>query len=434
MSALRPTVASTAPTALGSRNLRRYLIGQLVSNTGTWMQRAAQDLLALHLTGNSGSAVGVLTALQFLPQTLFGLTGGVIADRFPKRRLLLITQTAMGLQSLLLGFLTVTEMITLPSLCALAVALGAATALDQPARNAFISELVERDRVPPAVSLNSAQFNIARILGPALAGLAVAAVGAGPVFLLNTASYLAVLYGLATIRAEELHTPRAPRPRDSRLADAFRHIAATPELLLPMVLIGFVGTFGLNFQVTIALVAVTVFHTGSAAYGYLSAAYAVGSLIGALRGAARQQPPTAGRLITSTVVFGLLEATVGLMPGYVTFLALLIPTGLAAVTVTITANALTQLGADPHLRGRVMSVYFLVLLGGTPLGAPLVGLVSDTLGARYSLILGGLISATAAPALLALVAARARRSPPPRPLTARDEQTMTKAWDPTRGR
>ncbi|MFD5792992.1 MFS transporter [Streptomyces diastatochromogenes] len=420
--------AHTTRAALGSRNLHRYLAGQLVSNTGTWMQRAAQDLLALHLTGNSGAAVGLLTALQFLPQTLFGLTGGVIADRFPKRRLLLITQTAMAVQSLLLGLSTLTGTITLRSLCALAVALGTATALDQPARNAFISELVDRDRVPGAVSLNAAQFNVARILGPALAGLAVATAGPGPVFLANTASYLAVLYGLMTIRPEELVTPTAAKPHNTGLRDALRHIAATPELLLPITVIGFVGTFGLNFQVTIAVVAATVFHTGSAAFGYLSAAYAAGSLIGALRGAAGGRPPTARNLIASTVVFGLLEATVGLMPGYVTFLILLVPTGLAAVTATTTANALTQLKAEPHLRGRVMSVYFLVLLGGTPFGAPLVGWVSDTLGARYSLILGGLISATAALVLPRLITYRARpskRSGPPSTTVTEEKLTGT---------
>ncbi|MGW7486817.1 MFS transporter [Streptomyces sp. NPDC054786] len=391
------------------RNFRRYLIGQLTSNIGTWMQRAAQDLLVLHLTGNSGSAVGIVTALQFLPQTLFGLTGGVLADRFPKRRLLLITQTAMAVQSLLLGVLILTGAVNLPSVYALAFALGAATALDSPARNAFISELVTRERVAAAVSLNSAQFNVARILGPALAGLTVAAAGTAPVFLGNTASYLAVLYGLITIRTDEPGASREPRRGGTRLPDAFRHITSTPDLLLPISVMGFVGTFGLNFQVTISLVAITVLHTGAAAFGYLSAAYAAGSLIGAIHGADRREPPTARRLVTATIIFGALEAALGLMPGYGTFMALLIPTGFASVTVTTTANALTQLHAQPRLRGRVLSVYFLVLLGGTPLGAPLVGLVSDTLGARSSLILGGLISASSALALSALVTARSRR-------------------------
>ncbi|MGW1894769.1 MFS transporter [Streptomyces sp. NPDC002004] len=394
---------------LGTRNLRRFLIGQLTSNIGTWMQRAAQDLLVLQLTGNSGGAVGVVTALQFLPQTLFGLTGGMLADRFSKRRLLLTTQSAMAVQSLLLGALTVTGTVTLPSVYALAFALGTATALDGPARNAFISELVTREQVASAVGLNSAQFNVARILGPALAGLTVGAAGIGVVFLINAASYAAVLYGLVTLRPEEPRTPVPPRRGRARLPDAFRHIAATPELLLPITVTGIVGTFGLNFQVTISLMAITVFHSGAAAFGCLSAAYATGSLVGAIRGAGRRRPPDARRLVTATVVLGTLETTLGLMPGYGTFMALLIPTGFASVTVTTTANALTQLHVEPRLRGRVLSVYFLVLLGGTPIGAPLVGLASDAFGARSSLILGGLVSAAAGPALMAWVTARSRR-------------------------
>ncbi|GAA3778356.1 MFS transporter [Streptomyces chiangmaiensis] len=394
---------------LAVRNFRRYLLGQLTSNIGTWMQRAAQDLLVLHITGNSGSAVGIVTALQFLPQTLFGLTGGILADRFPKRRLLLLTQAAMGVQSLLLGLLTVTGAVNLLSVYALAFALGTATALDSPARHAYISELVARERVATAVTLNSAQFNVARILGPATAGLTVAIFGTGPVFLVNAASYLAVLYGLITIRSDEPGDHSQPLPGHTRLRDAFRDIASTPELLLPICVIGFVGTFGLNFQVTISLVAITVFHSGAAAFGYLSAAYALGSLIGAIHGASRGKPPTARRLVTTSVVFGGMETALGLMPGYGTFMVLLVPTGFAAVIVTSTANALTQLHSDPHLRGRVMSVYFLVLLGGTPVGAPLVGLVSDALGARSSLVLGGVVSASSALALSVLITGRIRQ-------------------------
>lgn len=411
------STSSRAPmtAALAVRNFRRYLLGQLASNIGTWMQRAAQDLLVLHITGNSGSAVGIVTALQFLPQTLFGLTGGVLADRYPKRRLLLLTQTAMGTQSLLLGLLTVTGAVNLLSVYALAFALGTATAVDSPARNAYISELVDRERVATAVSLNSAQFNVARTIGPALAGLTVAAFGEGPVFLVNSASYLAVLYGLITIRTDGPGGYRRPRPGRTRLRDAFRHIASTPELLLPITLIAFVGTFGLNFQVTISLVAITAFHTGAAAFGYLSAAYAMGSLIGAIYGASCGKTPSARRLISTTIVFGTLEAAQGLMPGYGTFMALLVLTGFAAVMVTTTANALTQLHADPDLRGRVMSVYFLVLLGGTPVGAPLVGLVSDALGARSTLVLGGLISAFSALALSPLITTHRALGLPPRP-------------------
>ncbi|WP_369394314.1 MFS transporter [Streptomyces sp. CG1] len=399
----------TALDTLTIRPFRRYLLGQLTSNTGTWMQRAAQDLLVLHLTGNSGSAVGVVTALQFLPQTLFGLTGGVLADRFPKRRMLLITQTGMAVQSLLLGLLTVTGAVSLWSVYALALALGTATAIDSPARNAFISELVSRDRVPAAVSLNSAQFNVARILGPAAAGLTVAAVGTGPVFLINAVSYLAVLYGLITVPTGTAREHGGAQPGGPWLAEAFRHITATPELLLPIALIAVVGTFGFNFQVTISLVAIKVFHSGTAAFGCLSAAYAAGSLIGAILTAHSGHLPTVRRLVTATALFGALEAALGLMPGYGTFMALLIPSGYAAVTVTTTANALAQLHAGPHLRGRVLSVYFLVLLGGTPIGAPLVGLVSDAFGTRASLILGGLVSALSALAVSGWATARARR-------------------------
>jgi MFS family permease len=402
---------SAALDALTVLPFRRYLLGQLTSNVGTWMQRAAQDWLVLNLTGNSGSAVGVVTALQFLPQTLFGLAGGVLADRFPKRRLLLITQTAMAVQSLLLGLLTVTGAVHLWSVYALALALGAATAADGPARAAFISELVSPERVPAAVSLNSAQFNVARILGPAAAGLTVAAVGTGPVFLVNAVSYLAVLYALSTVPPGAPREPSGPRCGGPWLTDAFRHIIATPELLLPITLIAVVGTFGLNFQVTTSLVAIKVFHSGAAAFGYLSAAYAAGSLVGAIHTAHGGGPPTARRLATWAAVFGALESALGLMPGYGTFMTLLIPTGCAAVTVTTTANALTQLHAAPHLRGRVLSVYFLVLLGGTPVGAPLVGLISDAFGARASLVLGGALSALSAltlPALLTGLRGRVR--------------------------
>ncbi|MFH9657479.1 MFS transporter [Streptomyces sp. NPDC017248] len=404
--------SSAALDTLTIRPFRRYLLGQLTSNIGTWMQRAAQDLLVLHLTGNSGSAVGVVTALQFLPQTLFGLTGGVLADRLPKRRLLLITQTAMAVQSLLLGLLTVTGAVTLWSVHALALTLGTATAVDSPARNAFICELVSRERVPAAISLNSAQFNVARILGPAAAGLTVAVMGTGPVFLINAVSYLAVLYGLISIPPGAPREPSAPQRRGPRLTEAFRHITTTPELLLPITLIAVVGTFGFNFQVTLSLITLKVFHSGAAAFGCLSAAYAAGSLIGAALAAHDGRPPTARRLVTATAVFGVLEAALGLMPGYGTFMALLIPTGCAAVTVTTTANALTQLRAEPHLRGRVLSVYFLVLLGGTPIGAPLVGLVSDAFGTRSCLILGGIVSTASALALSSVIARRRRLDRP----------------------
>lgn len=396
---------STALATLAVRPFRRYLLGQLTSNVGTWMQRAAQDLLVLHLTGNSGSAVGVITALQFLPQTLLGLTGGVLADRFPKRRLLLITQTAMAVQSLLLGLLTVTGAVNLWSLYALALALGTATAVDSPARNAFISELVSRDRVPTAVSLNSAQFNVARILGPAAAGLTVAALGTGPVFLINSVSYLAVLYGLITAPTGAPHEHSGPQHRGPRLTErsatspqprncCSRSLSSPSSALRPQL---------------------PGHHLPRSHQGLPLRRSRLRLPLGRLRGrqphrrrphGPRGQPPTARRLVTATTVFGVLEAALGVMPGYGTFMALLIPTGYAAVTVTTTANALAQLHTEPHLRGRVLSVYFLVLLGGTPIGAPLVGVVSDAFGTRSTLILGGMLSASSALALSPLITKR----------------------------
>jgi MFS family permease len=372
------------------------------------MQRAAQDWLVLQLTHNSGIAVGVTTALQFLPQTLFGLWGGVIADRYPRRRLLLITQTVMGVQALLLGILTLTGAVRTWHVYVLALMLGTAAAIDSPARNAFVADMVNRTQVPEAVGLNTAQFNAARILGPAAAGLMISVLDTGPVFLLNAVSYLAVLAGLLRMRTDQLPPTARAAAKDIRLTDALRHIRSRADLLLPITLIAVVGTFGLNFQVTISLMAVTVFHSGANAFGYLSAAYAGASLLGALFAARQRNAPTARRLVTATVVFGLLEAMLGVMPTYGVFLVMLVPTGIASVIMLTTANSATQLSADPRMRGRVLAVYLVALLGGTPLGAPLVGWVSEHFGARYSLLLGGALCAISA-VVLGLVFSASRR-------------------------
>ncbi|WP_438483854.1 MFS transporter [Streptomyces sp. S186] len=396
-----PPPGPAAPHALRVPAFRRYLLGQLVSNTGTWMQRAAQDWLVLQLTGHSGTAVGIVTALQFLPQSLFGLWGGVIADRYPKRTLLLLTQSLMAGQALLLGTLTLGGTVRVWHVYALATALGAVTALDGPARNAFLGELVGRARLPSAVSVNAAQFNAARFLGPAAAGVTIAALGSGWVFLLNAVSYAAVLAGLGTIRPHGLVPAHRRAANDVRLTDALRHIRATPPLRRTLALTAVIGTFCLNFQVTISLMAATAFHTGAAAFGALSAAYAAGSLLGALRAAGRSRPPSLRLLVGWAAAFGLLEAATGVMPTPVACAVLLVPTGAAAVLVTTTANTLVQLTTDPEMRGRVLSVYFLVLLGGTPLGAPLIGWIAQTFGARYGLVLGGAAGLLAAGAVAA---------------------------------
>ncbi|MFF8372494.1 MFS transporter [Streptomyces lydicus] len=402
-----PPPGRPAQHPLRVRAFRRYVTGQLVSNTGTWMQRAAQDWLVLQLTGHSGTAVGIVTALQFLPQSLLGLWGGVIADRYAKRTLLLTTQSLMAGQALLLGVLTLGDTVRVWHVHALALSLGVVTALDGPARNAFIGELVGRERLPSAVSLNAAQFNAARVLGPAAAGVTIAAVGNGWVFLLNAVSYAAVLAGLATMRPGALAAASRRVAKDVRLTDALRHIRTTRALRRTLLLTAVIGTFGLNFQVTVSLMAATEFHTGAAAFGALSSAYAAGSLLGALRGAGRRRPPSLRLLVGWAATFGLLEAVTGVMPTPLACAVVLVPTGAAAVLVTTMANTLVQLTTAPDMRGRVLSVYFLVLLGGTPLGAPLIGWIAQTFGARYGLVLGGVAGLLAAGAVAAASVASA---------------------------
>jgi MFS family permease len=379
--------------SLRVRNYRLFASGQLVSNTGTWMQRVAQDWLVLELTG-SGTALGITTGLQFLPMLLFGLWGGVIADRYHKRTLLTITQATMGLQALVLGVLVVTDMAQVWHVYLLAFSLGLATAVDNPTRQSFVVEMVGPDDLPNAVALNSATFHSARVIGPAIAGLLIHAVGTGPVFLLNALSFGAVIAGLARMRPGELHLQQpAPRGR-GQLVEGLRYVRSRPELLLPIAIAGFVGTFGLNFQMTLALFAKDVFGQGAQSFGLLTTALAVGSLGGALYGARRARP-TPMLLVGAAVAFGLLEIITGLMPTYAAFMAMLVPTGFAVIALNTANNATAQLNAAPSMRGRVMSLYMLVFLGGTPLGAPFVGVVAEQFGPRWSLLLGGAVSAGA---------------------------------------
>jgi MFS family permease len=388
--ALRVTFRS-----LGNRNYRLFATGQVVSLTGTWGQRVAQDWLVLELSGNSGIALGVVTGLQFLPVLLFGLYGGVLADRYDKRRLLLGAQAVMGVLALLLALLDLTGSVQLWHVFALAFGLGVASAIDVPVRQSFVSEMVGPDDLPNAVSLNSATFNSARIVGPAVAGLAIASVGTGWVFAANAVSYLAVLAGLSVMRTADLHpSARVPRGR-GQLREGLRYVRGRPELLVPVLLVAVVGTVGLNFQLTLALVAKEVFGRGAASYGLLSAMLAAGSLLGALASARRSGPPRQRRLFLSALAFALLELSVGLAPTFWLMAVLLVPTGVAVLTFTTTANATVQLGTAPHMRGRVMALYVLVFLGGTPIGAPVVGALAHAFGPRAALVACGAVTAVA---------------------------------------
>jgi MFS family permease len=367
------------------------------------MQRVAQDWLVLELTHNSGAALGITTGLQFAPM-LFSLWGGVIADRYPKRIILMWTQALAGALALILGVLALTGTVRIWHVYLLAFALGMVTVVDNPTRQAFAVEMVGRDGMANAIALNSAVFNLARIVGPAVAGLVIAAVGTPSAFLLNAASYGAVIMALKMMRPDELHTVEpARRSGGGGLREAMVYVKERPTLWLPMVLVFFVATFGMNFQVTVALMSRGVFGTGAGAFGLASAMFAVGALSGALV-AARRARPTLRLLVAFAFAFSVLEIFTGLMPDYWSFLLALVPTGLAVITFTTAANSATQLGTTASMRGRVMGLYMMIFLGGAPIGSPLAGWVAEEFGARMSLIAGGVISMVAAVVVAFLLA------------------------------
>lgn len=358
------------------------------------MQRVAQDWLVLELTHGSGAALGITTGLQFLPLLLFSLWGGMVADRYSKRLILMVTQAAAGGLALILGLLALTGTVQIWHVYALAFALGLVTVVDNPTRQAFAAEMVGRGGMPNAIALNSAVFNLARIAGPAVAGLVISAVGTPAAFLVNAASYGAVLISLKLMRPDELHVvQRLPRAK-GQLREAMSYVKQRPTLWMPLVLIFFVSTFGMNFQVTNALMARQVFHTGAGAFGLASAVFAAGALGGALL-AARRGRPTMALLLVTSLAFSLLEIVTALMPAFWAFLLVLVPTGLTLLTFTTAANSATQLGTSADMRGRVMGLYLLLFLGGTPLGSPLAGWVAEVFGPRMCMISGGLISVVA---------------------------------------
>ncbi|WP_283139864.1 MFS transporter [Rhizohabitans arisaemae] len=409
--------------SLRNRNYRLFASGQVVSNAGTWMQRVGQDWLVLELSGGSGVALGLTTALQFTPMLLFGLWGGVLADRYPKRRLMFITQSVMGTLALILAVLTLTGVAQVWHVCVLALALGLASVVDIPARQTFVVEMVGRRDLPNAIALNSSIFNLARVVGPALAGMLIYWLGGtGPVFLLNAGSFAAVLLSLWLIRPAELRTPD-PVPRSKgQLRAGLRYVRDRPDLLMPILLVAFVATFGMNFSMTTALMAKEVFGSGADTFGIASSAFAVGALAGSLL-AARRVRPSPRMLIVAATAFGVLEIVTGFAPTFWSFLLLLIPTGMALLTVNTAANAIVQLGSAPEMRGRVMGLYVLVFTGGTPLGSPLVGWVSELFGARAGVILGGaasLLGVGIALLLTRMISKRSARLPgqEPAPRTA----------------
>jgi MFS family permease len=378
--------------ALTSRNYRLWLSGAIVSNVGTWMQRVAQDWLVLTvLTRHSTEAVGITTGLQFLPILLLAPYGGLVADRMPKRRLLMMTQLGLGLLAAGLGVLVLTGAVRLWMVFAFALLLGCVTALDNPARQTFVSEMVPHEHLSNAVGLNSATFNAGRIVGPGVAGLLIAWFGTGPVFLINAVSFGAVMISLSRMRVRELRiTPPALRAK-GQLRDGIRYVAARPDIVLIMVIVFAIGTFGLNFQMTTAFVATSVFHKGAGEYGLLGSIMAVGSLSGALL-SARREKPRLRYVVGAAFAFGVFATLASQMPTYPLFAISLVPVGLSALTMMTSANATVQMSVDPALRGRVMALYMAIFMGGTPIGSPIVGWVGGVLGARWSILVGGLVA------------------------------------------
>ena len=395
--------------SLRSFNFRLWTAGALVSNIGTWMQRIAQDWLVLtQLTHHDASALGIVIGLQFAPLLLLLPWTGSAADRLDQRKLLMATQGAMGVLALILGVLTITGVIQLWHVYMLAFLSGAALALDAPVRQAFVAEMVGDDDLPNAVALNSMSFNSAQMIGPAVAGLLIAGVGIGWAFLLNGLSFAAVLISMSFFRRSELHpSPRAHRTSGGFL-EGLRYVWNRPDLGAILLMLFLIGTFGFNFPIFISTMAVNVFHTDARGFGLLSSLMAVGTLAGSLFAASRMKPSLSS-LLAGAGVFGVGCGLAALAPGYWWFAVALMIVGAAALTFVNGTNSMMQLSTEPAMRGRVMALRVSIALGGTPIGAPIVGFVANHFGPRWSLALGAGAAFTAA--LVAAYALARRKEP-----------------------
>ncbi|GAB3461586.1 MFS transporter [Actinophytocola sediminis] len=384
--------------SLRVRNYRLFASGQVISNVGTWMQRIAQDWLVLELSGYDPVALGIAAALQFLPTLLFTLWAGLLADRHDKRRMLILVQSGIAVCALVLGLLDVTELVALWHVYLLCFVLGMFTAVDPPVRQAFVGEMVGKEHLANAVALNSSMFNLARVIGPALAGLMIIWTGTGWVFLINSVTTVAVIVNLARMNPAELHRQPGPTTRRGQLRAALRYVRGRPDILTVLVMVFFVSTFAFTFFTTLAIAAANVFHREADGYGLLSTLLAVGSLAGSLLAVRRstRTPPGMRLLIGAAFTFGLLELGAGLMPTYLAFGLALIPTGVAMITFMNTANSSIQLATAPEMRGRVMALYMLVFIGGNPVGAPLTGWLAAEFGGRSPFVIGGAIAALSA--------------------------------------
>jgi MFS family permease len=403
--------------SLRIRNYRLFFFGQLVSMSGTWMQSVAQAWLVLKLTG-SGVALGFVTALQFLPILLFGVWGGVIADRVDKRRALIATQTAMAAVAAILATVTATGIVELWMVYVCAILLGTANMVDSPTRQAFVTELVGPAEVPNAVGLNSAMFNAARVVGPALAAALIVGVGIWPAFALNAVSFVAVIGGLLAMRPAELFRSAPVAAAKGQAKAGLRYVWQSETLRSTLLLVALVGTFALNFSITMPLMARYAFHKGAGTFGLLTSFMGLGSMVGALVTAARSRPTTR-LLLGAAVAFGVLMLLAAAAPTLGLELLVMPLFGAASITFMATANSTLQLNSTPEMRGRVMALYVLVFLGSTPIGGPIVGWVAQTWGPRASVALGGVAcllgAALASSSLLRKRRQRLRGRPEPVP-------------------
>ena len=374
--------------ALSSLNFKIWAAGALVSNIGSWLQRTAQDWLVLtQLTHNSAAAVGTVMALQYGPHVVLLPLTGFAADHFDRRKLLICTQTAMGCLALGLGVLTVAGIVRLCHVYVFALLLGCVTAFDSPANQTFVAELVGEKDLSNAVALNSTSFNTARMAGPALAGLLIGWVGTGWLFLLNAASFGAVVCALRLLRPGQLHRIAKSSRTATSLADGFRYVWKRPDLKTIFIMMFLIGTFGFNFPIYISTMAVTVYHVGPSRYGLITSIMGMGTIVGALLAAGRDQGHFSG-LLTGAACFGAGLAVAAAMPDEWLFALALLGVGVAAITFNNSTNSLVQLSTEPAMRGRVMAIRLAIVLGGTPLGAPIAGWVADTFGPRWALAVG----------------------------------------------
>jgi len=373
------------------RNYRILFPANAVSNIGSWAQRIAQDWLVLELTNNNGTYLGLVTAVQFAPVLLFSLHGGKLADRFDKRKVLILTNILGGSASLGLGILVMTEQIQLWHVFVLAAVLGISTAIDAPVRQSFTTEVVGQADLPNAVSLNSANFNAGRLIGPALSGGLIAAFGTGPSFILNGMTYFFVIAALLNLNEKAFfHQDRAKS--DGNIREGLAYAKARPDIYVVMLMVFFLATFGLNFQIFNALMATQEFGLGPASFGLMGTFIAIGSLTGAIGSARLERFRNTKFVIRGGIAFSASIMVLSILPNYISYVIWLPMCGLTALTTLVSANSIVQTSTDPAIRGRVMGLYLLIFMGGTPFGSPLIGTTTELIGIRPTIAVCGGIS------------------------------------------